>query len=245
MSDLSPGRYWLGANAVMVLITRDGRRHIHRVDGRADWEVDEEGRLQPIRWKGDHWERGESRATWTCRDLSEATEEEARYYDGMDWVRTPWGEFIPTAAMFPGLAGGPGAFRPRLLFLDDWIADYADQLHKLMSNMGIDCVTTNNDDDALALLDDPSQVFHAIVQDLQRPPGKCLDGVSTADGELTGFAFYAHCVRRSRPELPCIFLTAVAHDPQIRKIAADLGRCLLLPKPLDYYELFGALKELM
>jgi CheY-like chemotaxis protein len=239
------GLYWLGANVVMVWKPRSGRIELHRLDGRQSWLVDEQGALHEAKQSHGTWVAQNAPPTWSIPDLVPLTSEEAEEHKkSLDIFITPDGSAIMVAALFPGLVKGAEARRPRLLFLDDYIDRFRPHLAEMMKNIGADFVAFNNDDEAMAILQDDSQRFDAIVQDLQRPPGKCLEGAETYGGELTGLAFYALCVRKVRPELPCVFLTAEAKNPYVCKAAQELGNCRLVGKPLDLMELAEALREL-
>lgn len=237
--------YWLGANVVLVNKTSDGNCDIHRLDGRENYRLCRDGSLWPMKWSQDEWQVAGATSQWTGNDLQLLTDEERAQYGECDFLIMPSGAMVPVATLFPGIARNNDAYRPRILWVDDHVDRWKDRASRTLDGFGIDCVFSDNDDGALGLLEDPSQRFDLITQDLQRPPGRCLHGIDTMDGELTGLSFYERCVRKVRPELPCIFVTAVANDPVVQGAVAELGHCRAVSKPWDWFILVQAIRELV
>ena len=225
--------------------TSDGKWDIHRLDGRENYRLCGEGKLWPIKWRNRDWEVCGEPSNWTADDLSPLTEDEEKQYGGYDFLIMPSGAIVPTATLFPGKAGGHHAYRPRLLWVDDYCDNWPDDISRSLDGHGLDYVFSTKNDEALELLENLSQKFDLLLQDLQRPPGKCLDGRETADGELTGLAFYEHCVRKVRPTLPCIFVTATAEHPFVQSEISRLGLCSAVSKPWDWSILVQAIRELV
>jgi CheY-like chemotaxis protein len=121
----------------------------------------------------------------------------------------------------------------RALFVDDHIEKWQYPIGRFLEDRGIGMVPVPGSDEALALLEDPEERFEVIVQDFQRPSGKCLSDEETDGGELSGLAFLERHVRRVRPGLPCMFITAAAEDEGIRRRLDRAGRCTMLRKPVD------------
>ena len=96
----------------------------------------------------------------------------------------------------------------RLLWIDDYIGDFHASILQFAADMGFGLAEAASSDEALVLIGNPKERIDLLIQDLQRPPGKCLTAEETSDGELSGLAFYSRHARRLRPDLPCIFVTA-------------------------------------
>ena len=246
MTDLKHAMfYWLGAHVVMAWNGLDGPWEIHRTDGRRSWHVRGEGVLWQLRWRKNQWVEIGQPSPHRVADLIELTEDERQKAGQADMFISPSGSLVMTATLFPAKAKTPDARRLRALWLDDDIAKFADAVTPSLAGHGVDIMASTNDDDALATLQDESERFDVLIQDLQRPPGKCLEGLDTLDGEVTGLAFYQHCVQHVRPELPCVFVTAVAGHPGLEHAVAEMGKCCTTGKPIDLMELVASIQMLL
>ena len=237
--------YWLGANVVLANQISDGRWDIHRLDGRESYRLCEDGKLWPMKWRNLEWEVCSELSSLTTDDLSPLTEDEKKQYGGFDFFIMPSGVMVPVATLFPGKAKGAHAYRPRLIWVDDYCDRWKDKISKGLDGYGLDYVFSNNNAEAMDLLQDSTQRFDLIMQDLQRPPGECLEGIETADGELTGLVFYEHCVRKVRPALPCVFVTAIADHPFVQNEISRLGLCRAVSKPWNWSLLVEAIRDLV
>jgi len=120
----------------------------------------------------------------------------------------------------------------RVLWLDDNIGLFQGYFWEQFSKYDIGLVTSDNNDDVLKLLKDETEHFDLLVQDFQRPPGKCLEGEDTDHCETTGIVFYERFVHKLRPSLPCIYVTAEARNPRYIDRVDQFNNCYIFGKPI-------------
>ncbi|MCE5278853.1 MAG: hypothetical protein ABFD92_03820 [Planctomycetaceae bacterium] len=121
-----------------------------------------------------------------------------------------------------------------------WIEDDQEFLRlgcRELITRGFDVLAACDNDEAMELLRRYGDQIGLIIQNIHRPPGRCLAGEDLGKHELTGLVFLARCARRVRPYLPCIFITGTRWGYYAGSEAKRLGNCLVFERPV----LFGYL----
>ncbi|MEI7837440.1 MAG: YbjN domain-containing protein, partial [Planctomycetota bacterium] len=119
-----------------------------------------------------------------------------------------------------------------VLWIDDHIETLPDTLVDILGGLGYGVWALADNDKALAFVKDPANSFDLVIQDLQRPPGECLRGDDTDEGEMSGLVFYLKYLRQYRPATPCVFVTANMEDPRLHQLLDSDTNCSVMSKPM-------------
>lgn len=122
----------------------------------------------------------------------------------------------------------------RVLYIDDSSRVLAVATH-ILREASIEVATADGNDEALDLLAKRPGVFDVVIQDCQRPLGRCLTDLGPAEGlnDLSGLFFLRRHVWRLNPRMPCIMVTMDPLFVLFRRDPALVGNPLFhyLPKP--------------
>jgi len=114
---------------------------------------------------------------------------------------------------------------------------------------GFAVTATSGNDEALAHLERDPQGFDVVIQDSQRPLGRCLADAGEPEDlhELSGILFLRRHIWRLNPRLPCIFVTMTPRSFIFHQEPALQGnplfRYLMKPSPPD--ELSAVVQEIL
>ena len=120
---------------------------------------------------------------------------------------------------------------------------------KALERHGFDVTAASGNDEALAHLEQDPQAFDVVIQDSQRPLGRCLADAGAPEElhELSGILFLRRHIWRLNPRLPCIFVTMTPRsfifhqEPSLE--GNPLFRYLMKPSPPD--ELSAVVQEIL
>jgi len=136
--------------------------------------------------------------------------------------------------------------RHRILYIDDDPGMRA-WSRAALGPHGFHVTAAAGNDEALALLRRDARRFDALVQDDQRPLGRCLAqwGDARALADYSGTLFLTEHVWRLNPLLPCLFVTGAALSEVWQQMEARdrLAFVHWLPKPPARDDLVAALRE--
>jgi len=136
----------------------------------------------------------------------------------------------------------------RLLYIDDDPGILMAEASAL-GRHGFAVTAVSGNDEALALLERDPEGFDVVVQDSQRPLGRCLADAGEPEDlhELSGVLFLRRHIWRLNPRLPCIFVTVTPRsfifhqEPSLE--GNPLFRYLMKPSPPD--ELAAVVQEIL
>jgi CheY-like chemotaxis protein len=121
----------------------------------------------------------------------------------------------------------------RVLYIDD-DRQVRDVAARVLRASGFEVTTATGNDEALDLLEKEPQAFSVVVQDCQRPLGRCLMDMGPSEGlnDLSGLFFLRRHVWRLNPEMPCIMVTMDSLRVLYRRDPGLMGNPLFhyLPK---------------
>lgn len=107
-----------------------------------------------------------------------------------------------------------------------WIDDDAHGMQFLVDFIefeGFEVEFVQSNDAALNCLMEKNKQFDLIIQDVERPPGECLEGIETDMGRRSGIEFFKLHIRRFAPRTPVIFLTTHFPDDEIAHLVEKYG----------------------
>lgn len=120
---------------------------------------------------------------------------------------------------------------------------------KGLERQGFAVTAAAGNDEALAHLERDPEAFDIVVQDSQRPLGKCLAEAGEPDDlhELSGVLFLRNHIWRLNPRLPCIFVTMTPRTFIFHEEPSLEGNPLFryLMKPSASTELAAAVHEVL
>ena len=136
----------------------------------------------------------------------------------------------------------------RVLYIDDDppILMVAAQV---LRKHGFEVTAAPGNDEALAHLERDPRAFDLVIQDSQRPLGRCLADAGEPEDlhELSGVLFLRRHIWRLNPRLPCIFVTMTPRSFIFHQEPALQGnplfRYLMKPSPPD--ELSAVVQEIL
>jgi len=120
---------------------------------------------------------------------------------------------------------------------------------KTLERQGFAVTAAAGNDEALAHLERDPQGFDVVIQDSQRPLGRCLADAGAPEElhELSGILFLRRHIWRLNPRLPCVFVTMTPRSFIFHKESALKGnllfRYLMKPSPPD--ELAAVVQEIL
>ena len=120
---------------------------------------------------------------------------------------------------------------------------------KALRQHGFDVTAAPGNDEALAHLERDPRAFDLVIQDSQRPLGRCLADAGEPEDlhELSGVLFLRRHIWRLNPRLPCLLVTMTPltfildREPALRQ--NPLFR--YLTKPFLLSELAAAVQEIL
>ena len=136
----------------------------------------------------------------------------------------------------------------RVLYIDDDPPILMVAAHVLREH-GFDVTAAPGNDEALAHLEQDPRAFDLVIQDSQRPLGRCLADAGAPEElhELSGVLFLRRHIWRLNPRLPCIFVTMTPRSFIFHQEPALQGnplfRYLMKPSPPD--ELSAVVQEIL
>lgn len=120
---------------------------------------------------------------------------------------------------------------------------------KALEQHGFEVTAASGNDEALAHLERDPKGFDVVIQDSQRPLGRCLADAGAPEElhELSGVLFLRRHIWRLNPRLPCIFVTMTPRSFIFHQGPALEGnprfRYLMKPSPPD--ELSAVVQEIL
>lgn len=127
------------------------------------------------------------------------------------------------------------------MVIDDNV-DLLETLRNVLTKKGYAVAAFQNNDEAIGYFTMYSNEISLVCQDIIRPRGECLKHLDTNTNKI-GIIFLRECLRRIKPEIPCLFQTSYALEnlPELE----SLHNTYYIRKPYELDELVAAIENVI